>query len=204
MNPHGLMTDWLRRTFPAGPPLPANRPVPPFLLPNHDGWLVSSEELHAQGPYVLAFFHGSWCQDCIERLDALEAGLNRINELAADVVACCPETLEFPRRLRSEKGYRFRVLSDVDSALGIDLGLAFLVCDELCAAMKESGIDLKARQGNSRPMLSTSSTMIVDRNGEIAKTFLEADGRLDVDAILAALRQLKSEPPTRGPDARPA
>ena len=73
MDPHCLLTDWLRTTFPAGPPSPANRSVPSFLLPDHDGSLVSSEEMRAQGPYVLTFFHGSWCEHCVRRLKLLEA-----------------------------------------------------------------------------------------------------------------------------------
>ena len=34
--------------------------MPAFVLTNHDGRLVSSEDLLAGGPLVLSFFRGSW------------------------------------------------------------------------------------------------------------------------------------------------
>lgn len=187
MDPHGLLSDWLRKTFPAGPPSPTSRSVPSFLLPDHEGWLVSSEDMRAQGPYVLTFFHGSWCSDCLARLKALESGLERIHELGADVVACSPETLEFPRRLKAENRIPFHVVSDVDCALGIDLGLAFPVSAETRRRLEAAGIDLVARNGDRRWMLPIPMTLIVDRKGEVAKTFIECDRRADPDEIVAAL-----------------
>src|SRR6202000_599984 len=160
MDPHGLLTDWLRNMFRAGPPLPASRSVPPFLLPDHEGWLVSSEEMRARGPYVLTFFHGSWCPACVAKLRALQEALARIHELGADVVACSPETLEHPRRFKAENGLRFHVVSDVDCALGIDLGLAFPVPRETRLILEAAGVDLQARHGDGRWMLPVSMTMI--------------------------------------------
>ena len=81
MDPHRLLSEWLRTTFPAGPPSPADRSVPPFILPDHEGWLVSSAKMQAQGAYVLAFFHGSWCITCRAMLTELQSGLHRIHEV---------------------------------------------------------------------------------------------------------------------------
>src|ERR1700744_3927968 len=86
MDPHVLLSDWLRTVFPAGPPWPVV--VPPFLLPDQGGWLISSDEMLARGPYVLSFFPGSWCPACLAKLGRLEAGLDRIHRHGADVVAC--------------------------------------------------------------------------------------------------------------------
>lgn len=188
MNPHSLLSDWLRVIFPAGPPSPKNRLVPPFLLPDHEGWLVSSEQMRAQGPYVLTFFHGSWCPSCVEKLKALEAALDRIHGLGADVLACSPETLEFPRKLKNENGLRFHVVSDVDCALSTDMGLAFPVRDETRRRMEAGGIDLRVRHGDGRWMLPVSITMIVDGKGEVMRTFDDAHRPIDIDQVLAALR----------------
>lgn len=187
MDPHGLLTDWLRTTFPVGPPLPANRSVPPFLLPDHEGWLVSSEEMRARGPYVLTFFHGSWCAACVTKLRDLEAALDRIYELGADVVACSPETLEHPRRLKTENELRFHVVADVDCALSIDLGVAFPVPTDTRRLLQDAGVDLQARQGDGRWMLPVSMTLIVDRRGRVVAAFDDTDRAVDVAGILAAL-----------------
>jgi peroxiredoxin len=185
MDSHVLLSDWLRTTFPAGPPLPGS--IPPFLLPDHEGWLVCSKELQAGGPYVLTFFHGSWCPSCVRKLGLLEAGLDRIHELGADVVACSPETHGFPRALKAEKALRFRILSDVDCALSANLGLAFAVPDQIRHRLE---IDLVARHGDGRWILPVPVTLIVGRDGEVVKTFVSADGRVDLDEIVAALSSI--------------
>jgi peroxiredoxin len=186
MDPHRLQSEWLRTMFPAGPPSPADRSVPPFLLPDHEGWLVSSEEMRAQGPYVLEFFHGSWCADCRARLAMLQSGLHRIHEFGADVIACSPETLEFPRRLKAEEGIRFHIVSDVDCALSIDLGLAYPVSCDTRRHLRGAGIDLEARNGDRRWMLPIPTIMIVNRKGTVAKTF-DGNQRIELDEIVDAL-----------------
>jgi len=186
MDPHRLLSEWLRTTFPVGPPSPTDCSVPPFLLPDHEGWLVSSEEMRTQGPYVLTFFHGSWCVDCRARLTVLQSGLHRIHEFGADVIACSPETLEFPRRLKAEDGIRFHLVSDVDCALSIDLGLAYPVSYDTRRRLEGAGIDLEARNGDRRWMLPIPTIMIVDRKGRVAKTF-DGDQRIELDEIVDAL-----------------
>ena len=148
MDPHVLMSDWLRTVFPAGPPLPVV--VPPFLLPDQEGWLISSNQVLARGPYVLSFFHGSWCPTCLAKLGRLEAGVDRIHRHGADVVACSPETCGFPRPLKTGSALRLNVLSDVDCALSSDLGLAFAVPERIRARLEIMNIDLGERQGDGR------------------------------------------------------
>jgi peroxiredoxin len=189
MDPHHLLSDWLGTMFPGGPPSPAT--IPPFLLPDHEGWLVCSGELQAQGPYVLTFFHGSWCPGCVRKLKLLGAGLDRIHELGADVVACSPETHGFPRRLKAENGLRFRVLSDVDCALSVDLGLAFAVPDQIKRRLAELEIDLGVRHGEGRWMLPIPITLVVDPEGRVDRTFADAEHTIDVEGILASLANLQ-------------
>jgi peroxiredoxin len=190
MDPHGLLADWLRTTFPGGPPSLAERTVPPFLLPDADGSLVSSEDMKAQGPYVLTFFHGSWCQACIDRLKVFGTALNLIHELGADLVACSPETLAYPRKLKSEHGLRFRILSDVDCTLGLDLGIAFSAPDALRGGLAKAGVDLVARHGDGRWILPIPVTLVVDRSGTVVKAFSEMEPRRDVNDILNVLAGL--------------
>src|ERR1700754_1218832 len=189
MDPHVLLSDWLRMAVPAGAPLPEN--VPPFLLPDHEGWLLCSKELQAQGPYVLTFFHGSWCPGCVRKLELLESGLDRIHELDADVVACSPDTHGFPRALKADNALRFRILSDVDCTLSSNLGLAFAVPDQSRRRIAVLGIELSARHGDGRWMLPVPVILVVGCNGKVAKTFVDADGRIDLDGIVAALGTLQ-------------
>jgi peroxiredoxin len=190
MDPHDLLDEWLRMTFPAGPPSRAERTVPSFLLPDSEGWLVSSEEMRAQGPYVITFFHGSWCGGCVEKLEMFEAGLDQIHKLGADLVACSPETLGHPRKLKADKQLRYRILSDVDCALSADLGLAYTVPEEMRAQLQAAGVDLPARNGDGRWLLPVPMTMIVDRAGQAAATYVDTGQRVDFEGVIRILTGL--------------
>jgi peroxiredoxin len=190
MDPHDLLNEWLRTTFPAGPPSRDKRMMPSFLLPDSEGWLVSSEEMRAQGPYVITFFHGSWCGSCVEKLTLFEAGLDRIHQFGADLIACSPETLGHPRRLKAEKELRYRVLSDVDCALSADLGLAYTVPADLRALLRDAGVDLTARNGDRRWLLPVPMTMIVDREGQAVATCVDTGQRIDFEGVIRVLAEL--------------
>jgi peroxiredoxin len=189
MDPHVLISDWLRTVYPAGPPAAVT--VPPFLLPDQEGWLISSGELQARGPYVLSFFHGTWCPTCLAKLGRLEAGLERIHQHGADVVACSPETRGFPRALKSGRAPRFNVLADVDCALSADLGLAFAVPDDIRVQLEVLHIDLRKRHGDRRWMLPIPVTLVVGRKGEVARIFTTSGLDLDMDGIVATLAHLE-------------
>lgn len=190
MDPHDLLNEWLRTTFPAGPPSRVERMVPSFLLPDSEGWLVSSEEMRAQGPYVITFFHGSWCGACVEKLEMFEAGLDRIHELGADLIACSPETLGHPRKLKAKKRLRYRILSDVDCALSADLGLAYTVPPGLQQQLQAAGVDLAARHGDGRWLLPVPMTMIVDREGQAMTTCVDTGQRIDFECVIQILGEL--------------
>jgi peroxiredoxin len=191
MDPHVLLSDWLRTVFPAGPPLPVV--VPPFLLPDQEGWLTSSEEMQARGPYVLSFFHGSWCPTCLAKLGRLEAGLDGIHRQGAGVVACSPETRGFPRTLKSGSALRLSFLSDVDCSLSVDLGLAFAVPEKIRVRLEEMNIDLGERQGDGRWLLPIPVTLVVGRRGEVIRIFTTCGLDLDVAGIVAALVGLQRQ-----------
>jgi peroxiredoxin len=195
MDLHCLLSDWLRTTSPVAAPTPANRTLPSFLLPDDEGWLVSSEALQARGPYVLTFFHGSWCPACVRTLQFFDAELDRIYARGADMVACSPETSGFLRRMRAEKGLRFHLVSDVDCALSIDLGLAFALPDQVRRQLIESQIDLPARHGDGRWLLPIHVTMIIDRHGQIADAFTDCE-KTHVGHVITALENV---PPGCGP-----
>jgi peroxiredoxin len=126
-------------------------------------------------------------------LKLFEAELDRILELGAEFVACSPETLDFPRRLKADYGFRFPMLSDVDCALSIDLGIAFLVPKEIQQDLTEMGIDLATRHGDSRCILPIPLTMVVNRTGEIVQNFVEEGRKVDLDGMAAVLSGLQQQ-----------
>ena len=194
MDLHGLLLDWLQSTFRGQAALAAQRIAPDFVLPDDEGWLTSSRELRARGPYVLTFFHGGWCTACVARLQGFDDELDRIHALGADIVAVSPDTFDHPRKLKGANGWRLMLLSDVDYELGLDLGITFAVPPEVRALLAGRGIDLSLRHGSSAWMLPVPMTYVVDRDGFAVEAFAESDDRAgsDMDAITTALSKLKA------------
>ncbi len=91
------------RTVQAGADAPKiGDPMPPFMLPDQDGRLVSLDQLLQQGPVVVAFHRGHWCPFC--RLNMI--GLAEIEERLrpAQIVAISSETQKYTRMTREQAG----------------------------------------------------------------------------------------------------
>ncbi|HVJ53428.1 MAG TPA: peroxiredoxin-like family protein [Aliidongia sp.] len=159
--------------------LKAGAPAPAFLLPDHQGHLVGSNELLSKGPLVVRFFRGSWCPFSVAELHIFQAAATAFDALSATVVTLTPDTGMLPRNLKSTEGLDLRILSDVDSGIGLSFGAVFSVPCTARPALKALGADLEARHGNSIWMLPLPATFIIGRNGLV----LDAATSLDFTAI---------------------
>src|SRR3982751_47553 len=125
----------------AGAGAPAvGEPMPPLVLPDHEGKLVSLAEVLDRGPAVIAFHRGHWCPFC--RLSMI--GLAEIEEQLrpARIVAISTETQRYTRMLREQTGARFPVLTDMDGAYALSLGIAVWLDEKLSAMVSEAGWDV--------------------------------------------------------------
>jgi peroxiredoxin len=75
-------------------------PMPPFLLPDETGRLVSLPRLLEDGPLVVSFNRGHWCPYCRLNMDALARAETEIASLGAQVVAISPEISAWAAELR--------------------------------------------------------------------------------------------------------
>ena len=166
-------------------------PMPPFLLPNQAGELVSLEELLARGPLVVAFHRGHWCPYCRINADALAKLHPAVADLGAEIVAITPEVEHFTTQLKSDAKACFPVLTDLDNGYALELNLAVWIDDEKRAAMIEAGCDITAFQRNDCWTLPIPATFIVGTNGLIKGRFVDPDyrKRMPVENILAALER---------------
>ena len=70
-------------------------PMPPFLLPDENGRLVSLEGLLREGPLAVTFHRGHWCPWCRISVRALAQVHHEIVAVGGHVVAIMPETQRF-------------------------------------------------------------------------------------------------------------
>ncbi len=165
-------------------------PMPPFLLPDENGRLVSLDKLCAAGPVVIVFNRGHWCPYCQLHLDALARAEPEISAMGAQIVAISPETACWAARNRAGAQARFPVLSDLDGGYALEAGLLFWVGEEAREAMAAGGVDLSSYQANESWMLPIPATFVVDTKGIVRARHVDPDYRrhMDVDDLLKAVR----------------
>ncbi len=102
-------------------------PMPDFLLPDETGRLWSLADLTERGPSIIVFHRGHWCPYCLITATAMQEIQPRIEDAGATLVAITPEVARFNAELKGQASARFPVLSDMDNAYALLLGLAYYV-----------------------------------------------------------------------------
>jgi peroxiredoxin len=164
--------------------------MPPFVLPDDTGRLVSLDQLVAQGPVAVMFHRGHWCPYCRINFAAVVRARDQILAGGGQVVAIMPERQQYAAAFRQESGGVFPVLTDLDNAYALLLNLAIWLGPELQALLGGGGRVLPDYQGNDFWMLPIPATFVVGRDGLVKARFVDPDfrNRMDIDELLAALR----------------
>jgi peroxiredoxin Q/BCP len=186
-----LMADQEHSTLPviapggeASPRVPSqdhpllDRPAPPFVLEDARGKTWKLGETSSEGPVVVVFYLGSTCMACVTHLVELDFAMPRFRERRAQVLAVSADTPEFSRERTHKFGdFQIPLLSDADHATAVSYG----VWKPIPGAGKDDGESLHA-------------TFVVDGVGSIRWAHVGNRPFTDVDALLAALDQLKRAP----------
>ncbi len=164
--------------------------MPPFILPNSHGRMVSLGETLTQGPVVLSFNRGHWCPFCKIELWSMSEAEREFAEFGARIVSIMPERQSSTASIVAELLNRLPVLSDMDNGYAMSLGLAMWVGDRVRELMVEHGLSLDAFQGNDAWLLPLPATFVIGRQGRILARFVDPDfrTRMAIDDIVKALR----------------
>jgi peroxiredoxin len=164
--------------------------MPPFLLPDETGRLVSLKSLLDQGPVAVMFYRGHWCPYCRLNVRAVIQAQDRIRALGAQTVAIMPETQAYTEKFKSEAEAPFPVLTDLDNGYALSLNLAIWVGDEMRKMMTDRRQDVPVYQGNDGWMLPIPATFVVGQDGHIKARFVDPDyrKRMTIEDLLSAIR----------------
>jgi peroxiredoxin len=171
-------------------PTPAvGEAMPDFLMTDTEGNLVSLPALLHKGPLVISFNRGPWCDYCGLELRSLARAYPAIVEAGAEVVSVTPETAHYAHNLRKARDVPFRVLSDLDFAYALQLGLVFWVGEKIRETYLGFGIDLAKFQGFGGWFLPIPATFVVGEDGRVKARFIDPDfrHRMQTEDILRAL-----------------
>ncbi len=166
-------------------------PMPPFMLPDDQGHLVTLEQLLAKGPVALSFHRGHWCPYCRLNTNALAQAQCEVEPIGGQIVAITPDLQQFATALKSDAAAKpFPILTDVDNGYALSINLAIFVGLEMQKHMTNAGWDIAPYQGNDAWILPIPATFIVGRDSIIRARFVDPDyrKRMAIDVIVDALR----------------
>ena len=163
--------------------------MPPFVLPDDAGQMVSLDELLNRGPVAVTFHRGHWCPYCRININALVEAHRELPASGGQIVAIMPDLQKFVTELKSESNVPFPILTDMDNGYALSLNLTIWVGAEV-QKMMEGRRDLPTFQGNSSWMLPIPATFVVGRDGLIRARFIDPDyrNRMMTSDMLDAMR----------------
>ncbi len=137
---------------------PSGRPdvgdaAPSFVLPDHNGTLVSSESLRG-APYVIYFYPKDDTPGCTLQACGFRDALSRFVAKGVHVVGVSPDSKESHARFRKKYELTFPLLSDPEKTLA-----------------KAYGVWVKKQNYGREYMGVERSTFYVDRHGTIRKVW---------------------------------
>jgi peroxiredoxin len=164
--------------------------LPDFVMTDSDGHLVDLASLLERGPLVISFNRGPWCDYCGLELQALARAYPKILLAGGDIVSIIPGTPQYASDLRERWNVPFAVLTDLDLAYTLSLGLAYWVGDKVKGMYLQLGIDLARFQGSGGWMLPLPATFIVGKDGLIEARCVDSDfrRRMRIEHIVDAVK----------------
>ncbi len=95
--------------------------MPPFVLPNEKGQLVTLDQLLVNGPLAITFHRGYWCPYCRINTKALAEAQSEIAAEGGQIAAIMPDQEHFTSGLKEESQARFPILTDIDNGYALSL-----------------------------------------------------------------------------------
>ena len=164
---------------------------PEFFLPDTEGKLISSTDLLSRGPLVVVFFRGGFCGFCNIMLKMIRKYLPHFEARGATVVGISPDSVETSKQTAKRGGLTFALLSDSNCELASQCNIAFKLDDPTSRPYDVEG--LMKQQGNDSLVVPIPATYVVNTNGRVIYSFVEADFTVRAEPvdILNALPRLR-------------
>lgn len=164
--------------------------LPPFILPDETGRMVSLSGLLARGPAIVTFHRGHWCPFCRISINSLAKAQERIAALGASMVAIVPDRQQYAADMKAEAGAKFPVLTDMDNGYAMSLNLAIWIGAEMQEYLVTIGRNLPQYHGNDGWLLPITATFVVGQDGRIKANLTDPDfrQRMTIEQLVDALK----------------
>ena len=127
---------------------------------------------------------------CKIELSTIASHHDEIAAYGGQLVTIFPDRQQFVRQLPDEVLRSFIILSDIDNAYALSLGLAVWLGERLTQLMQGRGQRLAEYQGNDGWFVPLPATFVVGANGRVLARHVDPEfrQRMEIDEILEALK----------------
>ena len=169
--------------------------IPQINLPNAVGKTIDVNSMLKGGPVVIIFYRGAWCPYCNLELNALQQALPEIKSLDARLIAISPNTPDDSISSIEKHGLEFEVLTDAGNKIAKEFRLVFNLAEELRPIYQQFNFDIPKYNGNDSWELPIPATYIVNTDGRIVHSFVNADytQRMEPTEIISKLKELAAQ-----------
>jgi len=179
-------------------PLQAGQNAPRFVVRTVAGEPFVFEPRELEHPVILITFRGGWCPYCNMHLSELRKVMPEIRELGLDILFLSgdrPELIYKSLQGDTQEAVAdldYRIYSDADAQAAIALGIAFKTSERTIQRRHEKGEDIAGSSMLRHGILPVPAVFVIDTNGKIAYTFVEADYkvRLPAEDLLEVARNV--------------
>lgn len=146
--------------------------APKFALPADDGTVVTSNSLRGKNT-ILYFYPKDDTPGCTKEACDFRDAFPRFGNVGAEVIGVSPDSVESHRKFKKKFSLPFRLLADEDHQLADQFGV-----------WKEKSMYGRQYMGIER------TTVIIDRNGRVARIFPKVRVPGHIEEVETALRGL--------------
>jgi len=170
--------------------LPSGVEAPSFELPDHNGKIVSSNDLLAKGKLVVCFIRGRWCPFCVGQMEAMNLILPQIEQAGATLLAISPQTVKQSFFMRDQHKLRFPLLCDAGNKVARQFGITYRVPSQQEAVYRRAFVNLPFTNGDESWELPIPATYIIDRDDTVLYASANEDytERPEPADVVSALR----------------
>jgi peroxiredoxin len=147
--------------------LPVSEKVPSFELQDHNGKVIRSSDLLADGRLVLCFIRGRWCPFCVGQMEAMNLIVPQLEHAGATLAAISPQTVKQSFFMHDQHKLRFPLLSDAGNQIARQFGLTYRAPAAQEAIYRRAFVNLPFTNGDESWELPIPATFIVDCDGRI-------------------------------------
>jgi len=170
--------------------LPVGAKAPQFELGDHDGKIVSSAALLAEGRLVVCFIRGRWCPFCVGQMEAMNLIVPEIEQAGASLIAISPQTVKQSFFMHDQHKLHFPLFSDPGNLVARQFGLSYRVPEFQAEIYRSAFVNLPFTNGDESWELPIPATYILDCNRSVLYASANEDytTRPEPGDIVAALR----------------